>query len=81
MEFSRPHTGVGSSFLLQRIFLTQGSNPGLPHCGQILYLLSHQGSPKGRTNEHVKRGSTPLASRRKQMKTRRKMIRGTKMKE
>ena len=27
------------------IFPTQGSNPGLPHCRQILYHLSHQGSP------------------------------------
>ena len=26
------------------IFRTQGSNPGLPHCGRILYRLSHQGS-------------------------------------
>ena len=26
------------------IFPTQGSNPGLPHCRQILYQLSHQGS-------------------------------------
>ena len=25
------------------IFPTQGSNPGLPHCRQILYQLSHQG--------------------------------------
>ena len=31
-------------FLLQGIFLTQGSNPGLPHCRQTLYHLSHQGS-------------------------------------
>ena len=23
----------------------QGSNPGLPHCRQTLYCLSHQGSP------------------------------------
>ena len=30
--------------LLQGIFPTQGSNPGLPHCRQILYCLSHQGS-------------------------------------
>ena len=29
-------------FLLQGIFLTQGSNPGLLHCRQILYCLSHQ---------------------------------------
>jgi len=32
--------------LLQGIFPTQGSNPGLPHCRWILYQLSHQGSPK-----------------------------------
>ena len=25
---------------------TQGSNPGLPHCRQILYQLSHKGSPR-----------------------------------
>ena len=36
------NTGVGSLSLLQRIFPTQGSNPGLPHCGQILYQLSHK---------------------------------------
>ena len=32
-------------FLLQGIFPTQESNPGLPHCRQTLYRLSHQGSP------------------------------------
>ena len=31
------NTGVGSLSLLQGIFPTQGSNPGLPHCRQILY--------------------------------------------
>ena len=36
MEFSR-NTGVGCHFLLQDIFLTQESNPGLLHCRQILY--------------------------------------------
>ena len=36
------NTGVGSHSLLQGIFSTQGSNPGLPHCRQILYHLSHQ---------------------------------------
>ena len=30
--------------LLQGIFPTQGSNPGLPPCRQILYKLSHKGS-------------------------------------
>ena len=39
------NTGVGCYSLLQGIFLTQGSNPGLPHCRQILYHLSHLGSP------------------------------------
>ena len=38
--------GVGY-FLLQGIFPTQGSNPGLPYCRQILYQLSHKGSPSG----------------------------------
>ena len=32
-------------FLLQEIFLTQGSNLGLLHCRQILYHLNHNGSP------------------------------------
>ena len=34
---------MGCHFLLQGIFLTQGSKPGLLHCRQILYQLSHQG--------------------------------------
>ena len=57
-DFFRPHglyspwtppgqnTGVGSLSLLQGIFPMQGSNPGLPHCSQILYELSHKGSPR-----------------------------------
>ena len=40
------NTGVGSLSFLWEIFLNQGSNPGLLHCGQILYQLSHQGSPR-----------------------------------
>ena len=40
-----PNSGVGSLSFLQGIFPTQGSNPGLPHCRQILYQLSYQGSP------------------------------------
>ena len=39
-------TGVNYHALFQGIFPTQGSNPGLPHCRQILYCLSHQGSPR-----------------------------------
>ena len=38
------NTGVGSLSLLQGIFPTQGSNPGLPHCRQILYPVEPQGS-------------------------------------
>ena len=37
---------MGSHSLLQGTFPTQGSNPSLPHCRQILYELSHQGSPR-----------------------------------
>ena len=40
------NTGVGSLFLLQGIFPTQELNPGLLHCTQILYQLSHKGSPR-----------------------------------
>ena len=39
------NTAVGS-LSLRGIFPAQGSNPGLLHCRQILYQLSHQGSPK-----------------------------------
>ena len=38
--------GVGSLSLLQGIFPTQESNPGLPHCRWILYQLSHKGNPR-----------------------------------
>ena len=39
-------TAYKEDSLLQGIFLTQGLNWGLPHCRQILYHLSHQGSPQ-----------------------------------
>ena len=39
------NNGVGWRALLQGIFPTWGSNLGLPHCRQILYCLSHKGSP------------------------------------
>ena len=42
--FQGKTTGVGCHFLLQGIFPTQGSNPGLSHYRQTLYHLSHQGS-------------------------------------
>ena len=40
------NTGVGCHALVQGIFPTQGPNPGLPHCRQILYQLSHQRNPR-----------------------------------
>ena len=43
---SGKNTGVVCHALLQGIFPTQGLNPGLPHCRQIFYCLSHQGSPR-----------------------------------
>ena len=39
--------GVSCYFLLQAIFSAQRSNPGLLHCKQILYSLSHKGGPGG----------------------------------
>ena len=40
------NTGVGSFSILQGIFPTKGSNPGLPHCKWILYQLSHKGGSR-----------------------------------
>ena len=39
------NTGVGSHFLLQGIFSTQGLRLGLLHCRQIFYHLNYQISP------------------------------------
>ena len=50
-DSSGKNTGVGCHFLLQGIFPTQGSNPGLQHCRQMLYPLSHQGSPNPKGNQ------------------------------
>ena len=50
------NTGVGGLPLLQQTLPTQESNWGLPHCRQILYQLSYQGSPQSMecfTNLHV----------------------------
>ena len=55
MGFSRQYTGVDCHFLLQGIFPTQGLNPGLQHCRQTLYHLSHEGS--------VIEGSQQMATR------------------
>ena len=44
-DYSGKNTWVGCHALFQKIFPTQGSNPGLLHCRSILYCLSHWGSP------------------------------------
>ena len=44
--FSRQQYWSGLPFPSPGIFLTQWSNPGLPHCRQTSYHLSHQGSPR-----------------------------------
>ena len=46
LNSSGQNTWVGGLSLLQGIFPTKGLNPGLPHCRQILYQLSHKGSPR-----------------------------------
>ena len=45
MEFARQEYWTGLPFPFRGIVLTQESNPGLLHCMQILYRLSHKGSP------------------------------------
>ena len=49
--FPSQNTEACCHSLLQGIFLTQGSNPGLPHFRQTLYCLNHQGSPCWATRE------------------------------
>ena len=46
------NTGVGSYSLLHGIFPIQESNLSLLHCRQVLYHLSHEGSPKSRVTMH-----------------------------
>ena len=52
------NTAVDCCSLLQGIFLTQGSNLGLLHRRQILYNLSHQGSPAFTFTQTQKRNDT-----------------------
>ena len=53
-DFPGKNTRVGCHFLLQRILLTQESNPFLLQCRWILYLLSHQGSPAAQSVKNKK---------------------------
>ena len=57
------NTGVGSLSLLQWIFPTQGSNPGLLYCRRILYQLSHKGSPQNVVELSTQLSSVQLLSR------------------
>ena len=50
------NTRVGSHSILQEIFPTQGSNPGLLHCRKILYQLSYQGSSQKVEGKNQKGG-------------------------
>ena len=45
-SWATKNTRVGSLSLLHQIFLTQESDQNLLHCRQILYRLSHKGSPR-----------------------------------
>ena len=54
MNFPGKCTGVDCHFPLQMIFLTQGSNPGLPHFRKVLYRLSHQRTPITNLNNILK---------------------------
>ena len=50
--FHGKNTGVDCCPFLQGIFPTQGSNPGVLHCRQTLYHMSHQGSPQMTVRTH-----------------------------
>ena len=56
------NTGVGSLSLLQGIFPTQGSDPGLPHGRRILYQLRHQGGLEELLNNEIFHSSLQIMS-------------------
>ena len=58
------NTAVGCHFLLQGIFPTQGSNPGLQHCRQLLYCLSLLGSPCLHMHIHARLLCSQLCNKR-----------------
>ena len=64
-DFPGNSTGVGSHFLLQGIFLSQGSNPCLLHWQMDSSPLSHQGShthTHTHTHTHVRQLLYPFIS-------------------
>ena len=69
--WNSPGQNTGEGSLLQRIFPTQGSNPGLSHCRRLLYQLHYKGSPwilewvaypfsRGSSNPEIELGSPTL---------------------
>jgi len=68
------NTGVGSLSLLQGIFPTQGSNPGLRHCRRILYQRSYKGSGQWREKWTMKRSGQWRRGERQHIRTRRPSI-------
>ena len=54
------NTGVGSLSLVQGMFPTPGSNPGLTHFRQIPYQLSHKGSPSNWTEVFISQNPKTL---------------------
>ena len=54
------NTGVGCPALLQGIFPTQGSNPGLPYCRRILSCLNYEGRPLSTPGTSWMEDSSPL---------------------
>ena len=62
MDSPGKNTGVGCHFLLQGIFPTQETNPGLLHCRQILYQLSSAGSVGPKTTRPVGQTQCPSFS-------------------
>ena len=58
-DFPGKTTGVGCHFLFQGIFPTQGSNPGLLHCRQIL-LPTEQLGIKIAPNQKQPQGPSPV---------------------
>ena len=59
-NFPGQNAGVGSLSLVQGIFPTPRLNPGLPHCRQIPYQLSYQGSPSHRTEVFISQNPKTL---------------------
>ena len=56
------NTGVGCH-VLQEIFPTEGLNPGLLHCVQTLYCLSHQGNPMTNPDDILKNRDITLQTK------------------